>query len=386
MQKFRHYYLYFTVFVTGAVVLIIEILGTRILAPFYGSTIFVWSSLLSVALGFLALGYLVGGNWVDKKPHFTNLYSIVFLAGITITLAVKTSQPILVLSDRFGLQLGPLAASLLLFSVPLFFLGMVTPFAIRLRTHLIEKVGLRSGSIFAIATIGSLVGALLSGFVLIPLMPISIIFFVSSAVLVIVSTVGWILTREKKSIAHIVLAVILVYITIFMPASKSRTPQTKTVLLHENTFYGDIKIIGSETQKCLFVNGGSQSCIKLQEPQEPVALFVMQAKELMQALPENSRVLLLGLGGGAIVAAAPEHVTIDSVEIDPRIAELAQTVFNVYPDSQRTVIVDDARRFIRKVAAGSYDLIIEDIALGSSIPYYIFSKESLTDMERILKP
>jgi len=79
MQKFKQNYLYLTVFVTGGVVLVIEILGTRIIAPFYGSTIFVWVSLIVVTLGFLSLGYFYGGKLADKRPETALLYKIIFI-------------------------------------------------------------------------------------------------------------------------------------------------------------------------------------------------------------------------------------------------------------------------------------------------------------------
>ncbi len=388
MTKFKTYYLYFTVFVTGAAVLIIEILGTRVLAPFYGSTIFVWSSLISVALGFLALGYWLGGLLVDRRPDFKIFYGNVFAAGILLLLAIKLNQPILLLSDKFGLQFGPLIASFILFSLPFLFLGSLTPFAIRLRTYLAEKVGFRSGSIFAIATMGSLIGGLLSGFVLIPILPISQIFYMVSGLLVGVALVGLVLHRSRgRRGATIILVFILVLLgAAFFPFVKDMSRSVTEILYHTNTFYGDIKITGSYSKPCLYVNGSSQTCIDLADPLTPRGLFAKQAVALINLLPEGSRTLLLGLGGGAIMAAAPKHTFIDAVEIDPRVVEFAKEYFGVVSRERQKIFVDDARRFVRKSPTETYDLIIEDIALGAHLPAYIFTKESFQEMKRVLKP
>ena len=115
LNKLRTYFLYLTLLVSGGVILVIEIAGARVLAPFYGSTIFVWSSLIAVTLGFLALGYFIGGFFADKYPKGQCFYFIIFLGGAIALLLIKLNQPLLVFSDRFGFKFGPLVATLMLF-------------------------------------------------------------------------------------------------------------------------------------------------------------------------------------------------------------------------------------------------------------------------------
>ncbi len=383
MEKLSGYYIYFTVFVTGAVALGIEILGTRVVAPFYGSTIFVWSSLISVALGFLALGYWIGGIFADRTPSPRLFYGLVFTAGIGTALTVKMSQPILLFSDRFGLQFGPLIASTLLFLLPFFLLGTVTPFAIRLRTKLLTRVGTHSGVIFAVATVGSLVGALLSGFVLLPLLPVSHIFYTMGTLLMVIAALGIALASYWRTAA---LFLLLGVASLFLPYIKDTGYTATAILRHENSFYGDIKITGSEINPCLYVNGNAQTCMNLEAPQLPLALFSQQTTEIIKKLPAGSKVLVLGLGGGAILASAPSAIPIDSVEIDPVIAQIAQDTFGILPSATRKIIVDDARRFVRKSESASYNVVIEDMVKGAHLPYYIFSRESIGEMQRILKP
>lgn len=168
MEKLKIYFFYLTIFITGAVILVIEILGTRILAPFYGSTIFVWSSLISITLAFLALGYFLGGKIVDKKPDINLLYWIIFIAGIAILIIPKIDKFVLLKTDFLGLRFGPLISSFILFSIPLFLLGMVSPFAVRIKTKIVDKVGVTAGNLYAISTLGCLAGGLLTGFYFVP--------------------------------------------------------------------------------------------------------------------------------------------------------------------------------------------------------------------------
>lgn len=175
MGKLKNYFFYLTIFITGAVVLIIEISGTRILAPFYGSTIFVWSSLISVTLAFLALGYWFGGKLADRKPEINLLYWIIFIAGIAIFLIPRYDKWVLLQTDSFGLQYGPLIAAFIIFAPSIFLLGTISPFAVKIRTQSLDHLGVTAGNLYAIATFGALTGGLLAGFYLVPNFSVSFI-------------------------------------------------------------------------------------------------------------------------------------------------------------------------------------------------------------------
>ena len=168
MKRLKYYFFYFTIFVSGAVVLIVEILGTRVLAPFYGSTIYVWSSLISVTLAFLALGYWFGGGLADKRPNIDLLYWIVFIGGLAILLIPSYDKFILIQTDRFGLRYGPLISAFIIFAPSLFLFGTISPFAVKMRARTLDHLGVTAGNLYAIATFGSLAGGLLAGFYLIP--------------------------------------------------------------------------------------------------------------------------------------------------------------------------------------------------------------------------
>ena len=161
-------YLYLVVLVAGAAVLAIEILGTRILGPFYGVSLFLWSALITVTLVALSAGYAVGGRWADRGATLPRLYVLLAAAGLWTLLIPWLRDPILIVTEPFGLRFAVLAAAFILFAVPLTLLGMVSPYAIQVRASSLHRVGTTAGDLYAVSTVGSVVAALLTGFVLIP--------------------------------------------------------------------------------------------------------------------------------------------------------------------------------------------------------------------------
>jgi predicted membrane-bound spermidine synthase len=134
-------WLYLTVFLTGSSVMIIELLGTRLIAPFYGASLYVWSSLISVTMIALSIGYYVGGRWADRASR-TGLSLIIALAGFFTIIIPWVTRSVLLATDPLGLRGGAFVSALVLFSPSLTVLGMVSPFAIKLATAKLEGVGL----------------------------------------------------------------------------------------------------------------------------------------------------------------------------------------------------------------------------------------------------
>ena len=178
----------------------LEIVGSRVLSPYFGSSIFVWGSLISVFLGSLSLGYLLGGKLADRYPHFTTLSLLVLAAGLLIWLIPLVSNPIILFLVNLGLgsRPAPLVASLSIFFLPSMLLGTVSPYAVRLRATDIARMGNVSGGLYAISSAGSILGTLLTAFALIPLIGVRIIFLCLGATLLILSGLGSAVLNLKK--------------------------------------------------------------------------------------------------------------------------------------------------------------------------------------------
>ena len=239
LSLIKIYYQYAMIFIGGAVVLILEIGGARLLAPFYGSTIFVWSSLITVTLGFLALGYFIGGIIVDRWPRIQLFYSVIFLGGLSALILLKLNRILLVWSDQFGFKFGPLVAALALFALPLLFSSMAGPFLIRLRAKSTDRSGHIAGTVFGVSTTGSLAGALLAGFYLIPNYSLANTLFYSVSFVMVLAIGGLLIERARLII--VAGAIALLILSYFMPIIKYSGEGSAKILHQESSFYADLK-------------------------------------------------------------------------------------------------------------------------------------------------
>src|SRR5579863_3046074 len=168
------WFLILMVFVAGACSLAIELTASRLLAPYFGTSLFVWANLIGLVLLYLTIGYYVGGRLADRYPRPETLYGITTIAALLVGIIPIISRPILgwslsaFASYSISVFYGSLVSVLLLFALPMIFLGCVSPFAIRLSVEQVGKAGRTSGQLYAISTAGSIVGTFLPVLVLIP--------------------------------------------------------------------------------------------------------------------------------------------------------------------------------------------------------------------------
>ena len=180
-------FLYFTACVTGAGILIVEILGAKMLSPYLGTSHFVWTAQIAVTLLALSAGYYVGGWLVDRSPKLNRLYYAILASAVYLCATVPMVKPLCLKLMRLPLEWAALLASAFLFLVPLALLAMTGPFLVRMLTQSVKTIGTNMGRLTAISTLGSVAGALLLGFVLIPHLPNSVTMLITAGVLVALS-------------------------------------------------------------------------------------------------------------------------------------------------------------------------------------------------------
>ncbi|HMO86489.1 MAG TPA: fused MFS/spermidine synthase, partial [Lacipirellulaceae bacterium] len=158
------------VFVAGAVLMGLEIVGSRLLAPHFGNSVFVWGSLISLFLIALSAGYYIGGRLADRRPSRALLNGIVIAVAASMFGIAAWARPVseAIVHQQLGEKAGPLVASAALFLLPSVGMGVVSPFAVRLATHAVTSVGQTAGTLYALSTFGSIAGTMLTTFVLIP--------------------------------------------------------------------------------------------------------------------------------------------------------------------------------------------------------------------------
>ncbi len=181
--------IYVIVFLGGAMVMSFEILGSRILAPKFGSSVFVWGSLISVFLAGLSAGYYWGGRFADIRPSLRKLALIIIIPGFFFITFPFYSTGISdwVFTLDLGIRMGPLLVSMFLFFIPSVFLGAVSPYTAKLMIISLHTSGTTIGTLYALSTFGSIIGTLVTSFYLITIAGVKSIIMVEGIILIIIS-------------------------------------------------------------------------------------------------------------------------------------------------------------------------------------------------------
>ncbi len=369
------------VFLSGAVVMILELVGSRILAPSVGTSIYVWTSLISIILGSLSIGYWLGGKIADKNPSYKYLAIILFVAAIFVLVVVLIKATVFsVLQATISdLRLRAILAVLGLFSVPSVFLGMVAPYAVKLKLHAIKHSASTVGNLYAISTIGSIVGTLVTGFFLFSVMGSTKILIFLSLLLLIVSSLAYFKTlRLGKTI------LLIFTLFLFWRVDQISLQYEKNGFIEKDSAYNNIYIIDSKDQAT------RQPTRLLQMGRLMHSGTYLISNELLFEYtkyydlagsfnPDIEKVLMIG--GGAY--SYPKEFLrrypnkqIDVVEIDPELTEIAKKYFGLKDDPRLSIYHEDGRIFLNQTTK-QYDAILLDAFGHDYIPFHLATKESV---------
>jgi spermidine synthase len=388
-QVLNRVWLYCTVFLTGAAVMVIELLGTRLIAPFYGASLYVWTSVISVTLIALALGYFIGGRWADRAKK-TGLALIIALSGLLTLLIPWLTAPVLLATDAMGLRMGVFISTLVLFSPSLIMLGMIGPFAVKLATASLDGVGAGTGSIYAVSTVGSVIGTLFLGFYLFPQVGSREIFIgLGIALLILAAGVAYF---ERKRISLMIalppIAALMVIGIALLPrvadsAHRTASNDSNHIQFERESLYGWVRVIDKpeENFRLLTVDASTIGAATISHGEN--VLTYQRIVDILPALtPHIKRALLIGQGAGHMAMTLKNHgIVTDTLEIDPAVAEAASQYFGFTPTGQ--TIIGDARYEIRKLT-NTYDLIILDVFTGGSEPVHLLTVETMTQLRSLL--
>jgi len=373
----------------------VEFGASRLLAPYFGTSLYVWGVLIGLILIYLSAGYVIGGRLADRHPRAEVLYQLTAWAGLWIGLIPLVSYPILLASQQgfkelsVGLVAGTLLAVVLLFAAPIVLLGCVSPFAIRLLLKDVETGGNTAGRVYALSTAGSILGTFLPVFWFIPTYGTRPTLEGCGLALVVVSVIG--LWPRRRLYATFALAVILAWVLL---PSGIKPPQVGTLLYEKESAYHYIQVVQVGTKTELILNEG-QAVHSIYDSQDLLTrgpwdyMLIADAFRPAQATePKPASVAILGLAGGTAArqytAAYGEQVQITGVEIDPDIIDVAHRYFhldepNVHP------VASDARYWLN-TQAGRYDVIIMDAYGQPYIPFHLTTREFFSEVRSHLNP
>ena len=378
------------VFVTGACVLVVEVVATRILSPYYGNTIYAFSSVISVILAALSIGYYFGGKMADKYPSLKVFLGIIALSGVSLLLLQIVSVYALPeMGARLSITTGPLVSSLAFFFLPAVLLGTLSPYAVKLQKVLAPKEGVGSvaGLIFFWSTLGSIVGSLLAGFVLIPHFGVQRIILGCGLVLVIVGFVPlFLLGVSQKKLWGMAVIFALVGST-----AVAAQPQPNTLYsqdgLYEKLVVYDGTWQGQPTR--FFRQDRSSSGAMYLNSDEPVYDYTKYYRVHEAFTPKLDRALVIGGGIYTVPKALLQHnqqVQVDVAEIEPSLFELAQKYFRLTPSPRLHNHVEDGRRML-SAHDQKYDFIFSDVYHSLySVPAHFTTQEFFTLAKSRLQP
>lgn len=390
------------VFLGGVTSVGTELSTSRLIAPYFGSSTFIWANLIGLTLTFLALGYWIGGRVADRSPRPEILYTVTLAAACFVGLIPVMSRPILSSSLRafddvnIGSFYGALVGVLLLLAVPVTLLGFVTPYAIRLQLDSVASVGNTAGSLYALSTIGSIFGSFLPVLVLIPLLGTARTFLILGLILLLPSALALLRSGARRSaVIALMLTGAVVMITVFGGPSRIKPPYRGKLVYETESDSNYIQVLDDDGRYLLALNEG-HAIHSIYDPRQlltqgPWDYFMIAPLFLSDpGTAPVQRALLIGLAGGTAarqLTAAYGRIPIDGVEIDPEVARVGRRYFGL--DSPElanvNIIIEDGRYFLR-TADRRYSLVGVDAYRQPYIPFQLTTKEFFDDVSDHLGP
>lgn len=365
-------------FVTGACVLVLEILAVRMLSPYFGNTIFNVSSVLTVILTSLSIGYYIGGKISDKKPYISSFLLIIFFSGLLVFLIQILNAYLLpVLGFKLPIISGPLVISLIMFFIPSILLGMLSPYVIKLATKnesSLDKIGSISGRVFFWSTLGSISGSLLTGFYLIPNFGITKILIGVGVVLCLISSVGYFLLKRKTSL-------LVVFVIVFVSALNIPEARAVGEIHSENGTYSKITVRAGKYngQDSILLNLDRNFSSAVYVNSDELVFDYTKFYELYKLVdPEAKNFHVIGGGAYTIprdILLKIEDAFVDVTEVEEKLLEISYRYFDLPYTDRLSNYVEDGRRFLHD-SDKKYDLIFVDgFSSLYSVPSHLATKE-----------
>jgi spermidine synthase len=412
------------VFVSGAVLLGVEIAASRVLAPFFGNSLYVWGSLIGVVLTGLAVGYWLGGVLADRLPATRLLLGVMGLSALLVLAIPFVDDNVLewVVGWDAGPRLNPLLASVILFGPMSVAMACVTPIAVRLRARSLARVGRTAGRLFSVSTAGSIAGTLATAFFLIPELGVDQL--LATGAVALLAAVGLVALAERQLAAAALAAVATAGAVVAAVSLAPETGGTLTgaaaqnwsplyrmrgsetvldardpraaipqpeleVVYSKDTQYHRLSVVEDSDTRYLRFDNSLQSAMYIDDPQRTRFAYTDLFHLSVAYNPDAEKILFIGLGAGSSEKRMLQDfsdVELHAVEIDPVVAEVAHDYFELPRDHPRLeVTVGDGRRFLAD-GDETWDAIVIDAFFADAIPFHLVTREFLQLAQSRLNP
>ena len=403
------------VFMSGAVLLGVEIAASRVLAPFFGNSLFVWGALIGVVLAGLSVGYWLGGVLADRVPAPRLLLTVMGLGALSVLAVPLLDEPVLeaVVAWDPGPRLNPLLAAVLLFGAPSVLLAAVTPIAVRLRARSLSHLGRTAGRLFSVSTAGSIAGTFATAFFLIPEFGTDQLLGIAAATLFAAVAVVALSQRMLVGLAVALAAAVgasVVAVALapetggrlsnaaaqnWSPLYRLRGPETYTdardpraaiprpdfeVVFSKDTSYHRLSVVQDADTRYLRFDNSLQSAMYRDDPYRTRFRYTDFFHLGLAYNPGAEDVLFVGLGAGSSEKRMwrdfPE-LRLHAVELDPAVVDAAHRYFAVPRDDPRLSIeVGDGRQFLARNDE-RWDVIVIDAFFADAVPFHLVTSEFL---------
>ena len=387
-------------FFSGAATMILELTGSRMIAPFFGTSLIVWTALIGVIMTSLCLGNWLGGSMADKNPDGKLLGRILMLAAIISAITAYLSNYILTTLQDFNLNLymSSVSAALIIFAPTSILLGAVSPFTARLAMQNVDSSGAVVGRLSALNSAGSILGTFLGGFVLISLFPSGVILMFSASVIALLSVLAY--TGAWRKIFSILIFMSLAGGGFYSDAyGLPFTP----VGVQIDTQYSHLSIVesvdrrnGRRVRVLVTDPDSAQSLMYTDHPSELVSEYTKFYELAFHYKPDSKKILMLGGGGYSVpkylLYDKSRDIEVDVVEIDPGVTQAARDFFNLKDDDRLKIFHEDARTFLNRAFMDEnekekYDAIFMDtFSSATVIPFQLTTIETAARLRKLLKP
>ncbi len=379
------------VFCVGMASLGAEIAAARLLAPWFGASTIVWANTIATVLVALSVGYAIGGRLADRNPTMAGLSRWVVLAAATLALVPWVSGPLLRQSTTAfaelsgGLFVGSLVGVGVLIALPILLLGIVSPYAVRLKVDRVSEAGKVAGRLYAIGTIGSLTGTFLAALLLIPVVGTHRTFLLFALALALAALPG----LGRRWVVGAVVAVVIAALLLVPVGATKAASSYGTVIWEKDTEYQYARVIQRpDGERLLELNEG----LAVHSDYTPGQWLTEGYWDHMTVLPFAAdhaprRVAILGSAGGTTARAITHYfpgVHVDAVEIDPDITAVGRKLFDLR-GRDITTHTADARPWL-DAQRGRYDAILVDAYRQPYIPFYLTTKEFFGEVRDHLDP
>jgi len=396
----RRVYLDFLVFCCGFVILGAELVASRLLAPYFGTSLVVWASLIGIILIALSVGYALGGRFADKHPHLTTLLLVVSVGAVLVGLVPFLAKPVLavalegVKTFAFGTLIGSFAGVLAMLGTPMLLLGCVSPFAIRLATPAVERSGRTAGRLFAVSTAGSFAGAFVPTLLLLPLLGTRWTFIIFAVTLLLAAAVGFVLERRRACAATAV-ALAAGAVVLGMLSAASPVKPVAGLLFEAESPYQYVQVVEHQSGwRVLQLNEGVVAHSKY-HPDRPLT-FGEWDFEAMAAYfnpapyspqKEARRWLVIGSGAGTTARLVSRIFSPDlivGVELDPVVVEAGARFMGGEIPNYRAEIADG--RGWLKAHEETFDVVAVDAYRQPYVPFELTTVEFFQEVKAHLAP